>query len=83
MKFLDAEKAIDLIPNGATLGLAATGPVLAPDLLLNTLEQRFLTRGTPNGLTVFSPWLPGDAAGQGGLNCIAHEGLLKKMIGAT
>lgn len=82
-KFLEAEEAIALIPDGATLGLAATGPVLAPDLLLDALERRFLDKGTPRDLTVFSPWLPGDAAGKGGLNCIAHEGLLKKMIGAT
>jgi propionate CoA-transferase len=83
VKFLEAEEAIALIPNGATLGLAATGPVLAADLLLNALEKSFLSKGAPRDLTVFSPWLPGDAVGEGGLNCIAHEGLLRKMIGAT
>jgi acyl CoA:acetate/3-ketoacid CoA transferase len=82
-KIFSAADAISLIRDGSTVGVAGTGPALEPDLLLATLENRFLTERQPAGLTLFSPMLPGDRANEGGLNCFAHPGMLKKMIGAS
>lgn len=82
-KLLSAEDAIALIESGATVAVAGTGPVLEPDLLLSTLEKRFLEHGHPKHLFLFSPMLPGDRAGEGGFNCFAHPGMLRKVLGAS
>ncbi len=82
-RLMTAEEAIALIPDGASVAVGGTGPVLEPDLLLDTLEQRFIVSGSPRDLTLVSPMLPGARAGVGGLNAFAHEGMLKRVIGAT
>jgi len=82
-KIRSAEDAIAMIADGATVAVAGTGPVLEPDLLLSTLEKRFLAEGRPKDLFLFSPMLPGDRPGDGGFNCFAHPGMLRKVFGAS
>lgn len=79
----EVEAAIGAIPDGATLVIGGTGVAQEPDLLLEALERRFLETGHPRDLTVVTPMLPGDRAGEGGMNCFAHEGMLKCIIGAS
>jgi acyl CoA:acetate/3-ketoacid CoA transferase len=83
VKVLKAEEAVALIPDGATVCVSGTGPVLEPDLLLKMLEERFLGEGSPRGLTLVTPMLPGDRAGVGGMNSFAHSGMLARLIGAS
>ncbi len=80
---LSAEQALALVPDGASIAVGGTGPVLEPDLLLEALEQRFLQTGAPRDLTLVSPMLPGARAGVGGLNAFAHAGMLRRVIGAS
>ncbi|MBO4168650.1 acyl CoA:acetate/3-ketoacid CoA transferase [Cereibacter azotoformans] len=82
-KIMSATDAIALIPDGCTLGVTGTGPALEPDLLLATLEQRFLTEGRPGALSLFLPMLPGDRKGEGGLNSFAHKGMMRQVMGAS
>jgi len=82
-KRCDVTEAIGRIHDGATIVIGGTGVAQEPDLLLSALEKRFLDTGHPRDLTVLTPMLPGDALGEGGLNTIAHEGLLKRIIGAS
>ena len=82
-KICSVEDALSRIKDGATVLVGGTGPVLEADFVLDALEKRFLSQGHPRGLTVVSPMLPGDKSGKGGLNCFAHEGMIKKIIGAT
>lgn len=72
-----------MISDGSTVAIGGTGPVLEADRLLDALEQRFLREAHPRNLTVFSPMLPGDRASVGGLNAVAHEGMLARIIGAS
>lgn len=83
VRFMSPTEAVRCIPDGATVVIGGTGPSLEPDVLLRALEDRFVQTAAPRNLTVVAPALPGDRPGAGGLNCIAHEGLLARMIGAS
>jgi acyl CoA:acetate/3-ketoacid CoA transferase len=82
-KLATAADAVARIRDGATVAVGGTGPVLEADLVLDALERRFIEQGSPRGLTVFSPMLPGDRPGEGGLNAFAHEGMIARVIGAS
>jgi acyl CoA:acetate/3-ketoacid CoA transferase len=82
-QFLSADEAVRLIPSGATVTIGGTGAVLEPDLILAALERRFMQTGTPRDLISINPMCPSDRPGEGGLNVLAHDGMLKRIIGGS
>ncbi len=80
-KFVSAERAAAMIPDNATVGITGGGGGLVePDTLLTAIENRFLADGKPQGLTALHMLGIGDRDYRG-MNHLAHEGLVKRVIG--
>ena len=78
-KVISSEEAIAIIQDGdvlATTGYVGHG---TPDQLYVALENRFLETGSPSNLTLIHSTGQGDGKDKG-LNRLAHEGLLKRII---
>lgn len=80
-KFLPAEAAVALIEDGATVALCGGGGgLMEASLLMEAVEQRFLSTGRPRGLTVVHSLGIGDKKARG-MNRFAHPGLVRRVIG--
>ena len=80
-KVIEAQEAASLVPDGATLGtVGGGGGLVEADALLAAIEERFLSTGAPRGLRVIHSLGIGDRDRRG-LNRLAYEGLVKKVIG--
>lgn len=82
VKFMSADEAAALIPDYATVAITgAGGGLLEPEELLAAIERRFLSAGSPRGLTLVHAQGLGDGKDRG-LNHLAHQHLVKRVIGA-
>lgn len=80
-KFMSAEQAVALIKDGDTVGLiGGGGGLVEASCLFSAVEKRFLTTGHPNNLFVIHALGIGDRKTRG-MNCFAHEGMVRRVIG--
>ena len=80
-KFISAVEAAQLIQDGDTLGLmGGGGGLMEATHLFEAVQARFLNTQHPNKLTIVHALGIGDKKTKG-MNCFAHEGLVKRVIG--
>lgn len=80
VKFITAREAAALIPDGATVATVGMTLVSASEAILKAIEESFLTTGHPRDLTVVHS--AGQSNRDRGLQHLAHEGLVKRIIGS-
>ena len=80
-KVISLQEAAALVPDGATLGtVGGGGGLVEADALLAAIEERFVATGGPSELRVIHSLGIGDRDRRG-LNRLAYEGLVRKVIG--
>ena len=79
-KIVSADEAIAIIRDRDTVCTSGFVGVGTPDELLIALEKRYRQTRHPSALTLMFAAAPGDS-GDRGLNRLAHDGLLKRVVG--
>lgn len=79
-KIVSIDEAVDLIKDNDVIGFNGIIGIGCPDELIIALEKKFLDEGHPRNLTLFYASTLGDGK-EMGLQHLAHEGLVKKVIG--
>jgi propionate CoA-transferase len=82
-KLTDAARAVDTIPDGATVASSGVIGWATPDAVLAALGRRFAETGAPRGLTFYFPCGTGDAMGIKGMDHVAREGLMKRIVAGS
>lgn len=80
-KICSAEEAVSLIKDNDTIASEGFTLFLQAEALSSALEKRFLATGEPKDLTLVFSAMHGLSNKEGGIGHLAHEKLLKTIIG--
>ena len=82
-KLTTAAKAVGLIADRAVVTVSSSSALGCPDLVLAALGARFRTEGHPRALTMLHPIAAGDMYGVKGIDHIAQDGLIDRVIAGS
>lgn len=82
-KFCTADEAVASIADGQTVASVGVIGWITPERLLERLGQRFEQSGGPRGLTFYFPCGTGDGMGIRGMDHVAREGLMKRIVSGS
>jgi propionate CoA-transferase len=83
VRVLSAAEAVALIPNDAIVTVSSSSGLGCPDAVLAAIGERFHDSGHPRNLTTIHPIAAGDMYGIKGIDHIAKEGLLAKVLAGS
>ena len=79
--FIDAREAVAMIPDNSTLCTIGMSLVSACETILKEIERQFLENGHPNNLCLLHTCGQAAMKQPFGIQHLAHEGLLRRIIG--
>ncbi|MGA7323123.1 MAG: CoA-transferase [Rhodomicrobium sp.] len=82
-KVISAAEAVGLVADKMTIASVGVIGWITPDLLLKSLRERFLDEGKPRDLTFYFPCGTGDGIGIRGMDHVAIEGLMKRIVSGS
>ncbi|MEJ6390322.1 acyl CoA:acetate/3-ketoacid CoA transferase [Gymnodinialimonas ulvae] len=82
-KLVTAAEAVARITDNAVITVSSSSALGCPDAVLQALGDRFDTEGVPRNLTTIHPIAAGDMYGVKGVDHIAKDGLLARIIGGS
>lgn len=82
-RILTADQAAALIDDAAVVTVSSSSGLGCPDAVLAAIGRRFEATGHPRGLTTIHPIAAGDMYGIKGIDHLAQEGLLAKVLAGS
>ncbi|MDP3647489.1 MAG: CoA-transferase, partial [Paracoccaceae bacterium] len=82
-KLVTAAEAARRIADGAVVTVSSSSALGCPDKVLAAIGARFEAEGHPRGLTTLNPIAAGDMYGVKGIDHIAKDGLLARIIAGS
>ncbi len=82
-KIASPAKAVARIRDGAVVTVSSSSALGCPDLVLKALGDRFRTEGHPRAITTLHPIAAGDMYGVKGMDWIAQDGLLARVLAGS
>jgi propionate CoA-transferase len=82
-KITIASEAVARISDNATVTVSSSSGLGCPDLVLRALGERFDASGHPQNLTMLHPIAAGDMYGVKGIDHIAKDGLISRILAGS
>jgi acyl CoA:acetate/3-ketoacid CoA transferase len=82
-KLVAPEEAVARIPDGAVVTVSSSSALGCPDFVLSALGRRFEAEGHPRSLTMLHPIAAGDMYGVKGIDHIARDGLISRVLAGS
>jgi propionate CoA-transferase len=82
-KISTADEVMASIQDGETVACVGVIGWVVPDATLKALGERFRKTGSPRNLTFYFPVGTGDAVGIRGMDHVAQEGLMKRIVSGS
>ena len=82
-KVINSERAAALIADGAIMSISSSSGLGCPDAVLAAIGKRFRETGHPRAITSLNPIAAGDMYGIKGIDHLAQDGCLAKVIAGS
>ncbi|WP_170476144.1 acyl CoA:acetate/3-ketoacid CoA transferase [Ruegeria arenilitoris] len=82
-KLVSVSQAVSSIPDDAVVTVSSSSALGCPDLVLKAIGQRFRDEGHPRNLTSLHPIAAGDMYGVKGMDYLAQDGLLTRVLAGS